>query len=194
MGLDMYLYVRKTETSIGNFMAHSKVPLVLPFELKPLVDSFDIEMDADDKALHNGVSGFFPHEVTRKTDYRLGYWRKANWLHHWFVENCADGVDDCKEVILYKDNLEKLLQILEAVDSTHSVEVAMEALPTCSGFFFGSTEYDEYYFKEVKYTIPIIKAALAILTWDNDRYGDNYKNLSDDEKYTDYYIVYEASW
>jgi hypothetical protein len=30
-------------------------------------------------------------------------------------------------------------------------------LPTKSGFFFGNTEYDEYYYNEVKYTIEILE-------------------------------------
>ena len=195
MGLDMYLYVRKSETTIGDFMVHSKVPLAMPTELKPMIDSIGLPMDPRDAELHKDEPGFFPHEVTNRTYYRLGYWRKANWLHHWFVTHCAEGRDDCQEVFVSKDDLEDLLQVLEAVDSTHSVEAAMEALPTCDGFFFSDTEYDEYYFESVKYTIPIIKAALAIRQWDISRFeGENYKKLSEDDRCTDYDIIYQASW
>lgn len=37
---------------------------------------------------------------------------------------------------------------------------ASELLPTMSGFFFGSTEYDEHYFKDVKEVRDYIKNTL----------------------------------
>jgi hypothetical protein len=27
----------------------------------------------------------------------VAYWRKANAIHKWFVDNCQDGVDECQE-------------------------------------------------------------------------------------------------
>lgn len=41
---------------------------------------------------------------------QVGYWRKANHIHNWFVENVQDGEDDCRyhgEVT--KEDLEELL-------------------------------------------------------------------------------------
>lgn len=38
--------------------------------------------------------------------------------------------------------------------------VAMALLPTCSGFFFGSEQYDEYYFEDVKHTKEAIDVVL----------------------------------
>ena len=40
-------------------------------------------------------------------------------------------------------------------------EVAEELLPSRGGFFFGSTEYDEYYMQDIEDTIEIIKNVLA---------------------------------
>jgi hypothetical protein len=40
----------------------------------------------------------------------VGYWRKANMIHNWFVEHVQDGIDDCRyhnEVT--KETLEELL-------------------------------------------------------------------------------------
>jgi hypothetical protein len=34
-------------------------------------------------------------------------------------------------------------------------------LPTRSGFFFGGTEYDEYYMNSIKYTINILEEVLS---------------------------------
>ncbi len=45
--------------------------------------------------------------------------------------------DDCKSVL-----------------SNHSL--AEELLPCESGFFFGSTEYDKYYYNDLEYTVELI--------------------------------------
>jgi hypothetical protein len=38
----------------------------------------------------------------------VGYWRKANQVHRWFVENVQDGVDDCGRYEVTRDQLEEL--------------------------------------------------------------------------------------
>ena len=35
----------------------------------------------------------------------VGYWRKANQIHKWFVDNVQDGVDDCGEYKVTKEQL-----------------------------------------------------------------------------------------
>ena len=89
----------------------------------------------------------------------IGYWRKANQIHNWFVENCQGGVDDCREHSVYHEDLQKLKELCEAV-LKHPNE-AEDLLPTQCGFFFGSTEYDEYYFEDLRATIEIIVWALS---------------------------------
>jgi hypothetical protein len=37
------------------------------------------------------------------------YWRKANQIHNWFVENVQDGDDDCREYDVATSDIEKLL-------------------------------------------------------------------------------------
>lgn len=89
----------------------------------------------------------------------IGYWRKANAIHRWFVENCQDGVDNCAEYALYKEDLKQLRKVCSIVLQNNSL--AEELLPTQSGFFFGPTEYDDWYFQDLKDTIEIIDWALA---------------------------------
>lgn len=89
----------------------------------------------------------------------VGYWRKFNALHSWFVENAAGGVDDCREVYISKDLFRELLDILQRVNQDH--ESAPDLLPTQEGFFFGSYDYDDWYFESVEESIPIIEEALA---------------------------------
>jgi hypothetical protein len=38
--------------------------------------------------------------------------------------------------------------------------IAKKLLPTASGFFFGSTEYNEYYIDDLKHTIKMIEPYL----------------------------------
>jgi hypothetical protein len=88
-----------------------------------------------------------------------GYWRKANQIHNWFVENIQKGNDDCGDYYVGTDDLEKLLDACEKVKADHSL--ADTLLPSASGFFFGGTEYDEWYYKDIDNTIEILKEALA---------------------------------
>ena len=39
---------------------------------------------------------------------------------------------------------------------------ASKLLPSTSGFFFGSTDYDEWYFGNVQYTITLIENLLKV--------------------------------
>ena len=104
-------------------------------------------------------------------DFPMGYWRKSNQIHNWFVEFVGDGVDDCQKMFVSRDVLTDLKTRCEQVLADHSL--AEELLPTGAGFFFGSTEYDEYYFVDLKETIVIIDRCL------NSKFD---------------YFEYQASW
>lgn len=106
-----------------------------------------------------------------RTATEIGYWRKANSIHKWFVDNVQDGIDNCQPHTLAKETLMELKELCEEV--LENPEKADELLPTQSGFFFGPTEYDEWYFQDMKDTIEIIDWAL---TQDFD------------------YFEYESSW
>lgn len=77
-------------------------------------------------------------------------WRKANQIHRWFVENVQAGEDDCKDYYVREDQLQNLLNLCKQVEENH--ELAKDLLPGQEGFFFGSTEYDEYYFEDIRFT------------------------------------------
>lgn len=91
----------------------------------------------------------------------LGYWRKANQIHNWFVENIQNGIDDQAEYPVSIENLEELRSLCKKI--LNDKNLAEDLLPTQSGFFFGSTEYDEWYFQNIKDTIQIIDEALIDL-------------------------------
>lgn len=126
----------------------------------------------------------------------VGYWRKANEIHAWFVDHIQDGEDDCdyhhevtKEILEeLRDTCIKVLtgsvmmlgQVKngatlvngEWIDNLEpgkviiNPEIAEELLPTQSGFFFGGTDYDEWYIEDLKYTIKMINEVLATTDFD----------------------------
>jgi hypothetical protein len=99
-----------------------------------------------------------------------GYWRKANQIHQWFVDNVQDGEDNCAEYYVSSDKLAELLDLCKKVQADNSLAEVL--LPTVSGFFFGGTQYDEWYFKDIDNTIQILEEALA------DKGGDFYYSSS----------------
>ena len=89
----------------------------------------------------------------------VGYWRKANQIHQWFVDNVQGGVDDCRDAYVERDKLEELLNICKIVSIDK--DKAEQLLPTASGFFFGGTGYDEWYYEQINETIEILEEALS---------------------------------
>lgn len=89
-----------------------------------------------------------------------GYWRKANAIHDWFVKNVQGGEDECKPHYVDRDHLLALKELCEQVleDKT----LALQLLPTTNGFFFGSTDYDQYYFDDLTQTVDIIERCLVL--------------------------------
>lgn len=44
--------------------------------------------------------------------YQVAYWRKVNFLHGWIVRNLADGVDECQEITIGKEDFETLNELV----------------------------------------------------------------------------------
>jgi hypothetical protein len=94
-----------------------------------------------------------------------GYWRKANHIHKWFVDNVQEGTDDCRDAFVSRDELKELREVCKKVLDDH--ELAPTLLPTSEGFFFGGNSYDQWYFNDIEDTIKIIDDALALPeSWD----------------------------
>ena len=88
----------------------------------------------------------------------IGYWRKANAIHRWFVKNVQDGDDRCQLSYVERDQLVELLRLV--VEVLNNQSWAEELLPTQERFYFGSTDYDKYYFEDLKLTKEILEQAL----------------------------------
>lgn len=133
MGLDMYL--------------HKKIYVGANHEFNKITGK--IELYRDGKLINVNLSKV--SEIVED----CGYWRKANHIHKWFVDNVQDGEDNCAEYYVSKEKLKDLLKLCK--DSLENKDMAQQLLPTSSGFFFGSTDYDEYYYQDIEDTIKIIE-------------------------------------
>jgi len=179
MGLDMYFYaksrehVERIDPEDDNYKSFSKWrakddPTLkdetnYPEDLKELGDyiyriNFKSSFVEDD--------GFYR--------YQIGYFRKFNALHNYIVNELADGIDECQEIQITKDDLYTLLDKLSRIDNDR--DLAEEELPTASGFFFGNTDYDDWYFDDVKDALEMCE--LYLTKFDFDKYD----------------LIYHASW
>ena len=131
--------------------------------------------DKDDEARQNAIAEAFEELKGRKTRWdsspvkevtiEAGYWRKANAIHRWFVENVQKGVDNCEPYYVSREQLQELRALCQRVlDFRH---LATDNLPPADGFFFGSTDIDEYYWQDLEHTINIIDECLDMPdSWD----------------------------
>lgn len=145
MGLDMYLTRR---VYVGNNFKNENERVVR-------VPNKDNEQQIDESRITEVVEN-------------VGYWRKANAIHAWFVRNVQDGVDECQPTYVPQEKLEELLDVCKKVMEDRSL--APSLLPSQDGFFFGGTEYDEYYYGDVEETISILTNALKLLEVDGAIY------------------------
>lgn len=150
------------------------------------------------------VEGIKQERVSTITE-RVGYWRKANAIHAWIVENVQEGNDNCKEWYMGTSQIEELLKLVKIVLASSKLvkgklyngytfikgkkkinwtdgknienpAVAKELLPVAEGFFFGDSDEDTAY---NEYYVANLKETKKILEAALKEDGDYY---------------YEASW
>ncbi|RAP49219.1 MAG: hypothetical protein BZ138_08055 [Methanosphaera sp. rholeuAM270] len=87
--------------------------------------------------------------ITDDGDVHEFYYRKENWLRNWMEENTMlNSESNCEKIVIHPTQINELHQACEQVLDNH--ELADELLPTQCGFFYGSTDYDEWYFEGVE--------------------------------------------
>jgi hypothetical protein len=89
----------------------------------------------------------------------IGYWRKANAIHNWFVQKVQNSKDECQTSYVSRDTLAALLSEVELVLLNKGE--AGQRLPPASGFFFGSTEINEWYWDDMNRTRDMLQAILS---------------------------------
>ena len=189
MGLDMYLYrftrlpwisELKPYVELNNFLSGMCINLYPSREVwdfsvfsKKIVNFCRTNLfKSNAPIIYNETANFNFDMITIFEE--VCYWRKANQIHGWFVENVQGGNDDCGYYLVTRDHLEELLEIVtDVLDGGADPE---EVLPTTEGFFFGSTDYDDFYFEQLEFTKEELTKVLKTTNWDKQ------------------YIVYHSSW
>ncbi len=170
MGLDMYLSKRK---------------YVKNWEHNPKEKHHTITIKRGGKTVSSKLA-------IKEIVYEAAYWRKANAIHKWFVDNCQGGEDDRRDAYVSAEQLQELVDLCKKVLATAKTaegkvvngqhydketdqwvdnledgitvtnpEELHKLLPTADGFFFGSTDYDQWYLEDVKSTIEQLELALS---------------------------------
>ena len=196
MGLDMYLYAEKYISSSDAFKKDD------PKKYQAILET--AEMDNLPKSDYGNIM----------VKSQVGYWRKANAIHGWFVRECANGVDECQEMYvsaeklielrdecvkalanrhnatkpieadyvhkLDGENSEDIMKLIvdsmkrQSEKSNTKLEDTLDPLAPTTGFFFGSAEKDDYYYKDLEYTVELLNSLLT--------------------NKDDYSFIYRASW
>lgn len=172
MGLDMSLKMKKHPSKGRN-----KDSIIVRYYIK---DKEEIGYELPDLNTHKVK---YNQAMIKKSDevidvYELAYWRKANAIHKWFVDNVQKGKVrngyQLKKFLWF--HYKKYNKVDGKVLTKDSIKYCQEKLPTQEGFFFGSTDYDEHYYDNLVYTKERLNHIL-----------ENY-NLSKDKVY------YSSSW
>lgn len=181
MGLDMYLYRTKKVEGLSAEDYEAVDNAVSNVDLKKDFVSIENSMDRDK---YSPVFAELNEVVKQRGKYSkwcsifedIGYWRKANAIHRFFVKETQDDIDECQTSIVPKEVLEDLLDRCKRVLKLKKIYLndgiikdgvgAEEILPTTSGFFFGGTEFDEWYFQDVADTKRIITKVLKDTDFD----------------------------
>lgn len=159
MGLDMYLYANKYLSGF-EYDYPNDTPLPTP------------EFDAVLTATGIERTDFQTDMPSVHLQFKVGYWRKANAIHQWFVSNVGNDEDNCRPYFVARADLEELKSLCQSALADKNPDI----LPPQSGFFFGSTEIDEWYWKDIQDTLGMLTAIL------------------DNPKFATYDFEYLASW
>ena len=198
MGLDMYFYGTKNFSVFPRDTV--KTPLEKTFEFTSLINNHGME---------NAPIDYVTPWTSYDIKFPLMYWRKSNQIHQWFVQNVQGGTDNCAEYSVSLDQLKLLSKTIEPV--LVSTAVASELMPTSEGIFFGSQEYDQYYFDDLKETKEKVDALVTYQTvalnaqkcrWLNlknhsgymsaEEFNEKFPTLTKDIPFDDFY--YYSSW
>ena len=221
MGLDMYLYkYRKFENTTPKEVSMLESYFGWKMNPKAKGSTFREWIGADYEHVPKGKKRAFYKDLVRieysdydtekcwpwyNITYKVGYWRKANQVHNWFVENVQGGEDECNPYVVTKEQLQELLDICtrlknelvliparvctgivyegdefvkqyEDGSTIGNPELAEELLPSCDGFFFGTTDYDQWYYEDIVKTVDILTKVINETDWENE------------------VVFYESSW
>ncbi len=182
MGLDMYLF--KIKKGDERFIKDNKQQNNSDYWFFHFLLTSDYEAATTDERMPFKVE--LPQKRGDKKGYELvGYLRKVNSIHNWFVNNVQGGIDDNLWHKVSKQNFLDLLETCNTVlnscklppsavlttdnyyrQAITNQAIAKKLLPTKDGNFFGSLEYDGMYLRDLQVTVKIIEDILNTVDFD----------------------------
>lgn len=158
-----------------------------------------------------------------RTNGVINYWRKANAIHGWFVDNVQNGVDDqgnyavtVEQIRSLRDACAKVIAGSSLIDGevyaatrlgedgpqkvTRSGKVIEDAsvtraiLPTMDGMHFGSADYDQDYLNDLCETRRVLSEILSLIEpVDDASHGDDWCYILDSRRQP-VTFSYQAVW
>ena len=151
MGLDMYLSARKRFEKI-NWQALQDNDELSYNSPEAVYPKFNDLMEITQ--MHNVATDVYGASV----EVTCAYWRKANQIHKWFVDNVQGGNDNCGEYYVSQEQLRELLDLVKRTLAERNPTL----LSPLGGFFFGGTDIDEWYWLGLKNTQEQLERVLNL--------------------------------
>ena len=151
MGLDMYLHAKKYVEKIDWTKLDRDNDLGL--DSKEVVNPL-----WNDIVEVSGLSDVATDIYGVHVEVTCAYWRKANQIHKWFVDNVQGGNDNCGEYYVSHEKLKELRETCRQAIFAKDPNL----LPPQAGFFFGSYDIDEWYWQDIKDTIKKLDRVFAL--------------------------------
>ena len=127
------------------------------------LSGYDHQSDETKKAFNKVLraAGVSRKSVSKNTpslevSFNIAYWRKSNSIHAWFVRECQNGVDECQTSYVSREKLTELRDLCALVVATKNHKL----LEPQSGFFFGSTDIDQWYWDDLAHTVKNLTTIL----------------------------------
>lgn len=127
------------------------------WKIRPFTDAI-LELPELEALVEKEVNGYWEQYDA--------YFRKVNFLFKYF-EDKGKMVDQYYAFVEPED-VEDIIDRCERIQKNH--DLAHELLPTQSGFFFGGTDYDEYYFYDIKDCLRQMKQYLKLFKGEGTGY------------------------
>ena len=146
MGLDMYLSARKHINKINwqklDHDSDAKYSEATEPQWTNVVEAAGVDTLVDKESIY-GVD----------VSVNVAYWRKANQIHKWFVDNVQHGEDNCGEYYVSHEKLKELINTCTLAITNKDPNL----LPPQEGFFFGGTDIDGYYWGDLMNTLEQLR-------------------------------------
>ena len=147
MGLDMYLYLSSKKNNGEIYLTDEEI------------EKQDKEEKKEPPRIYVNGNPIYGKSWHKPDVWEVAYWCKANQIHSWFVRECQGGVDDCREQVVPREKIVELRDLCRRVLRTRNHEL----LAPRGGFFFGSIDIDERYWRNLEETVVMLNRALDVV-------------------------------